>query len=281
MERVLILIAYPGEQGDKNYAPEIENILQRWKKFFMSPIGGNWDPVHEICTFDSRNPIGGGGLMTTLSQINNVADYSVIVFCGHGGCTTDFVDAIKLPNGDLFKVSDLLISGSKPLRRTIIIDACRSCMDISRQMLFEQRSFSSQFQLDGEACKDFYNDIIMKQCSPHYELIQSTEQGECAYFSNNGESHYSNMFLTYINSETKNWLEKAQSADDGKIYYSFYAMNNHVSNGLKMYDGSPYEQHPQFATSDNTSCCFPLTAIWLPKEKELEYKGSDVQLLTD
>lgn len=267
MERALILIAYPGEPGNKNYAPEIENVLQRWKNFFMSPIGGYWDPGNEIFTIDSKRPIGRERLRTMLGQINNIADYSLIVFCGHGGSTTDYVDAVQLPNGDLFKVPDLLISGGKPLRRTVIIDACRSCIGISSQMLFEEKKFSTQYQIDGDACKELYNGIIMSQCAPHFELIQSTGQRKYAYFSDNGESHYSNMFLTNINSETKNWHNMAQRADDGKFYYSFYEMNSQVSNDLKLYDGSPNEQHPQFTTSDNTSCCFPLTAIWLPKLK--------------
>lgn len=281
MERALILIAYPGEPGNKNYAPEIENVLQRWKNFFMSPIGGNWDPAHEIYTFDSRNPIGRGRLMTKLNQINDNEDYSVIVFCGHGGSTTDNMDAIQLPSGELFIVSDLLTSERKPLRRTVIIDACRSCMDISSQMLYEQKSFSSQFQLDGEACKDFYNDIIMKQCSPHYELIQSTKQGEYAYFSNNGESHYSCMFINNISNLAQDWLAKAACSASGKFDSSFWTMNEIVSKELRAYDATPYKQHPEFNSSDYASSCFPLTAIWLPKEKELEYKDSDVQLLTD
>lgn len=268
MNRALILISYPGEQGAENYALAVDDVLQRWKKFFMSPIGGFWND-REIFVFNGQSRLGESALTTILSQLANIADYSVIMFCGHGGRTSDGVDAIQLPGGELFKVSDLFLSGTKPLRRIVIVDACRSIMGVTSQLLFEQKEFAQQYQLDGDMCKQFYDDIIMKQCAPHYELYQSTEKGKFAYFSGKGESHYLCNGLIYLNQSTKDWLNKASQSTDGKCYTSFLTMHNQVSNFLKMYNGSPNEQHPESYFSNTFSFRFPLAGIWLSKEKLL------------
>lgn len=39
--RKLLLLANPGIQG-VNWAPQVFNVLERYKQYFKSPVGGYW-----------------------------------------------------------------------------------------------------------------------------------------------------------------------------------------------------------------------------------------------
>ena len=175
MNRQLILISNPGNPNDSNYVKVTEDAINRWEAFFRSPVGGYWRDS-EMIRFGEKQPIDTDSFRRFLAPFNTIqCDYSVIVFCGHGACTIDEKDAIQLPiptpfNNNLLAVDELITPGIPSVRRTVILDACRSLIPYTSAQLFEQRVYSSVYTIDGIECSKYYNSQVM-QASPHIEVL--------------------------------------------------------------------------------------------------------------
>lgn len=64
--------------------------------FLQESIDGYWRD-DEIIRFGERQPIDTESFKRLLIPLNTVqCDYSVIVFCGHGACSTNGVVAVQL-----------------------------------------------------------------------------------------------------------------------------------------------------------------------------------------
>lgn len=215
MNRKLLLISNPGVVG-RNYVAHVPNILARYKDFFKSPVGGYWsdEEIMELPN-DIQNPAAQATtLALMINDCNKNYDYSMIVFVGHGASYLGN-DIVQLSGGELCPVNCLAPIGYETtIKRTVIIDACRSLIGTTQQqLLLEQRTFSGEGQLLGSYCKDYYNSII-KQSVPHIELIQSTKYGEPALVTLDG-SAFSDSLFDVLNQNVKNWNAFAMSTHDG------------------------------------------------------------------
>lgn len=283
IQRQLVLITNPGIPGDEHYAKQAQDVIDRWEAFFTSPIGGFWQE-REIIRINEQRPIGPGRMDTLMSQLDlERCEYSVIVFCGHGLRTQDHKDGIQLPipsqgNLNVFPVERLMgISHATTqipthIRRTIILDACRKIQPITAEALFEQREFSGGMELDGEMCRDHYNEIIMRQ-EPHVELLQSTGAGDYAYTSDEG-SIYGDAVMRYIRSQTVIWGAQALTDKEGKFDVKMKQMQSEVS---ALIEG----QRPQYWSSKPETEGYPFAAYHVYVPRTFEQVVADIEIMDD
>lgn len=283
IQRQLVLISNPGIQGDEHYAPQAQDVINRWENFFMSPIGGRWEEG-EIVRINEQQPIGARRMDALMSQLDlDTCDYSVIVFCGHGLRTEDDKDSIQLPipsqgNLNAYSVESLMglskyISQIPPhIRRTIILDACRRIQPITAKNLFEQREYAGGIELDGKMCSGHYNEVIMRQ-EPHVELLQSTREGDYAFTSPTG-SVYGDAVMQYIGSQSTIWEAEALTNRLGKYHVTMRQMQNDVS---KMITG----QTPQYWSSKPETEGYPFAAYHVYVPKTIEQITAEIEILED
>lgn len=283
IQRKLILITDPGIPGDRYYAKQTQDVIDRWEAFFKSPIGGLWQEG-EIIRINEQNPIGPGRMDALMSQLDLVnCDYSMIVFCGHGLRTQDQKDGIQLPipsmeNLNVYSVERLMgISHTTTqipahIRRTIILDACRKIQPITARALFEEREFSGGMELDGEMCRDHYNEIIMRQ-EPHVELLQSTEADDYADTSEEG-SVYGDAVMQYIRSQTEIWGALAMANREGKFSVKIQQMQSEVSDRIE-------GQRPQYWSSKPETEGYPFAAYHVYVPRTFEQVVADIEIVED
>ena len=284
IQRQLVLIADPGIPGDEHYAEQSQNVIDRWEAFFKSPIGGLWDENSEIIKINETNPMWPGRMEILMSQLDlDRCDYSVIVFCGHGLRTEDGKDGVQLPipsrgNLNVFPVERLMgitkYATQIPahIRRTIILDACRKIQPITASAIFEQREFSAGMELDGEMCRDYYNEIIMRQ-EPHVELLQSTREDDYAYTSEEG-SVYGDAVMQYIRSQTNIWGAKALTDREGKYSVKMQQMQNEVSDRVE-------RQRPTYWSSKPGTEGYPFAAYHVHVPRTFEQIVADIEIVED
>ena len=283
IKRQLVLITDPGIPGDEYYAKQTQDVIDRWETFFMSPIGGFWQE-REIIRINEQNPIGPGRMDVLMSQLDLArCDYTMIVFCGHGLRTQDHKDSIQLPipsldNFNVYPVERLMgISHTTTqipahIRRTIILDACRKIQPITAEALFEQREFSGGMELDGEMCRDHYNEIIMRQ-EPHVELLQSTREDDYAYISEKG-SVYGDAVMRYIRSQTEIWGAQAMTDREGKYFVKMQQMQSEVSDRIE-------GQRPQYWNSKPEAEGYPFAAYHVYVPRMFEQVVADIEIVED
>lgn len=266
MNRKLVLISNPGIKGSKEYHQLTESIILRYYNFFQSSIGGNWNN-NEIAVFREGNTVAKQKMYEIMTYLDGKdVDYSMIVFCGHGGSSTEGEDGIQLPLPGLsglnvFPVSRL-ISQNEPestrrrIKRTVILDACRTCTQLTAQKLFESQTEMELKHLKAKDCQQLYDKIIQKS-QPHIELLQSTSPGCYAYGTFTG-SQYADEVFKVTASKPTNWLTEADKSPKGSFFYSMRSLHNDVCKGItKAYK----QQTPQITIIGDGSLSFPFAAI--------------------
>ena len=210
--RKLLLLCYPGERN-VNELPQVRAVIERYRNYFQSPVGGFWGNYEIITEPQTLNYIEETvWISSTLQTLNNpMFNYTMIVFVGHGGIINQ-EDHIQLPKGTLLPLSQLLapVDAVDRIKRTIIIDACRSFVGSTQhQLILEQRQYSEEEKLIGIRCRDFYNRKIA-EIAPHVDLIQSTAYGDVAHATPIG-SAYSDAFFETITSQVSQWNANAMA----------------------------------------------------------------------
>lgn len=266
MNRKLLLLCNPGIVG-QNYVAHVPAILERYRRYFMSPVGGYWcsDEIDEmpahIC--DCKAQIT--WLATKLAEYNKSSiDYSMIVFVGHGGAVFGH-DYLQLSSGGRIKVLDLLPTNKEEasrIKRCIIIDACRTFVGAAQdRILLESKSFSGDDMLEGEDCRDLYNKYIAN-VAPHTEILQSTQYGEPAWVTSGG-SAFSDALFDVLQDEVPLWNNLALGDRNGQCVRTVNDILPEVRN--KMGESG---QVPEF-TSLPSSEPFPFYAVWRPVTRYL------------
>lgn len=243
MQRKLLLLCNPGYEECGNYVPQAIKITEAYRQYFQSSVGGVWrdDEIDEMPNY----LIGMGQNLWLANKIKEYdkLDYSLIVFVGHGG-TSGNSDYIQLRGGKLFAIKDLY-RNENTIKRTIIIDSCRSFIepDIFNLLI-------ETLEKNIEDCRNLYNAII-KDAKPHYELLQSTQYGELAKTTVTG-SVFSDAFFNVMKRNISNW--KSQAINEKQ---SFKTINGIL--GLIKTEMGSYGQIPQYTNISDSY--FPIFAI--------------------
>lgn len=280
MNRHLLLISNPGNPQDENYSPATKDALDRWEVFFRSPIGGYWQD-EEITRFGEERSIDPDSLRRLMIPLNTVqCQYSIIVFCGHGCCTTDGKEAIQLPipdakNHQLLPTDELLAVGLSHVRRTVILDACRSLIPFSSSQLFEQRQYSSIYSIDGDECRKYYDYLIM-QASPHVEILYSTSDHHKAYGTLNG-SLYADTMSNLVRQKVSIWKVHAINDPNGFFCYTMRDLHNDLTSALAVNN----IQKPDYEVRGRASASFPFAAMHLPTDRTIYNDNAIVEVIED
>lgn len=274
MKRKLLLLCNPGTP-QINYVQHVTEVLNRYKAFFQSAVGGNWrndallDEIDEMpIGLDENAQIS--WLAFKLADYAKNYDYSLIVFVGHGAsCPAS--DLIQLSGGGIVPVKDLCddITQDKSLKRTVIIDACRSAIGAqSHDLLTEGRAFSGAGQIECDWCGKYYNELI-SDSQPHVELIQSTQHNCYAYVTQNG-TVFSDSFFDVMRNNTPQWNALAMGMKDGRY-------NKNVKDIFDLVDDKMIAtgQKPQYSRIGSTGN-FPLYAVWRAVDRSSQFNDSGV-----
>lgn len=257
MKRRALLIMNPGREG-VNLVPSVPQVIGRYKNFLMSPVGGYWDEDEEILELDRLNREGDSlesDLVLKLTELNRPdVDYSLIVFIGHGGAANG-TESIQLEDGEIIAIENFLVANGNPnpIKRTVVIDACRKFVPIEQRHLIEgQMDFSGRVFIDGMACREFYNHLIY-ETQPHIEVIQSTQYGQLAHGFNNGTAFTAALFDTI---DFYNELWNNQAFMYRECYKSYYDIIEEVKKRM-----AEYNQVPQLSGLPEGTNPFPLYAL--------------------
>lgn len=221
MYRRIILLNNPGIPN-VNYRPSVFSVQERYRNYFMSPMGGYWDNDDEIMEMpEDMNDIEQSvWLEETIKNLNLLADYSIIVFTGHGGAVINaggVNECIQLSSGAFYPIQSLMPKAGK--RRTIIIDACRCPISLNEAEIKKQEQLFERYyvNIDGVACRDYYNRLVM-EAEPHYELAQSTQLGQEAYATLTGSAFSDALFAT-IKGNDATWKSAALGMENGEFSF--------------------------------------------------------------
>jgi hypothetical protein len=130
-KRKLLLLCNPGREEDRNYTPAVFNVLNRYKEYFMSPVGGGWissdveeynEIIEEPAGYDDEGEQT--WLYDQIRKICRHTDYSIIVFVGHGDSTHG--DEIQLSKGKFIPVNSSSISMMTVLSIGLLIHGCQA-----------------------------------------------------------------------------------------------------------------------------------------------------------
>lgn len=261
MIRKLLLIGNPGKQN-VNYTPSVNLVLKRYKEFFKSEVGGYWtdgdngEIIEEPAGLDRNSEVT--WLAFQLKELNKDIDYSVIVFVGHGGAYLG-KDQVQLSLGEILPLSSLLAPKGMEgiIKRTIIVDACRSLIGAApQQLVLEEKTFSGEGQLMGNYCRDYYNTVIEK-CEPHVELLQSTKYGDVAMINqtHTGTAFSDALFNTF-NNNIPLWNAAALNDRCGQLNKGITDILPEVQSGM-----TAYNQVPEYSRYGGQGT-FPIYAVW-------------------
>jgi len=268
MTRKLLLLGNPGIVG-VNYTPAVVPVLKRYKDFFKSEVGGFWydgdngEIIEEPAGLDRKSEVT--WLVFQLMELNKNTDYSVIVFEGHGGAYLGN-DQVQLSQGEILPLSCLLapMGMEDKIKRTIIVDACRTLIGaIPQQLVLESKTFSGEGQLMGSYCRDYYNNVIEK-CDPHVELLQSTKYGEVAKInSDHTGTAFSDALFDTFNTKVPQWNRDALGDRCGQLNKGFSDILSDVQSKMTSYSQVP--DYSRFGGSGD----FPLYAVWRAVDRRI------------
>lgn len=260
MERKLMLLSNPGFKG-VNYAPSVFQATERYRNFFASPLGGLWEDNEII---EMPNGLSENEqcvwMSSMIDTLNKFTDYSMVVFTGHGGTVIkgyEETECIQLPGGGLFPINNLLGLNDNRIKRTVIIDACRSYVRLYEH---EQLEKEQQVLMDLTKnlilsdCRDYFNELI-DAAQPHVELVQSTEIGEPANATQNGSAFCDALFAE-IYEKGPLWNNVALTG----VKQNSKTIKDVIDFVCKRKEVLEFGQMPQFRTSSEATE-FPLYVV--------------------
>ena len=245
MQRKLLLLCNPGYEEYRNYVPQTYDIIKAYKQYFKSAFGGVWqdDEIDEMP--DSLYGMGQNCWLAKKIEQYDKLDYSMIVFIGHGGAY-DKLDFIQLSGGKAFAIKDLY-RNENTIKRTIIIDSCRSYIEPDiLKLLLEARKKNT------EDCRCLYDNII-KEAEPHCELLQSTQYGELANTTETG-SVFSDAFFNVLKKNISLWGTEALSNPEKQVVKTIQEILDLIRTEMLIYG-----QVPQYTNKSHSH--FPIFAV--------------------
>lgn len=248
---------YPGEQGAQNYVPFTRTIIEKYKEFFKSDVGGCWNEDEFIDLYENYGYFNNGYnpgtcLSTELLKLKGYA-YVIIVFIGHG-CNHEKLDQIQITSKEITPISNFLPFIKKGL---VIIDSCRSYLSEDAisipKLILESQMFGIR-----ERNRDYYNNLIV-DAPDHIEIIQSTQKGEIARtIPHEKNSVFSKAFFEVLGEKNKLAREKQISGQAN--YISYNDIKDEVDAKMAGYGFS--QQESQFTPNlSNDNRYLPLIAV--------------------
>lgn len=124
MRKKILIISNPGARTADNYCEGVHKDVENYKKFFMSPGGGNWHLDEIECMEQPLKPM----VQKKLIEMENL-DFSIIMFTGHGYSKDENTYIELVPSSSLY--NDMCVDELKQAdqKRIIIVDCCRKKLE--------------------------------------------------------------------------------------------------------------------------------------------------------
>jgi Caspase domain len=225
MNRRALIIGSPDSK-----IPGAKKDIENYKKFFLSPLGGLWRQA-EIVALESPTK------SQVTSQINALksADYSVVVFAGHGGHVSASTPPIVVlqPNVEISS-SELRIGAPK---HTLILDCCRK---LEPQMIVDSaldKAVLRKHALNEEECRKYFDKAINDSGNGLVVLYG------CGLNETAGESSQGGWYSTSLIAAAVNW-EADSNVDTSKNYDTLSVIDSHDRSVPKVRSLSGNRQNP-------------------------------------
>jgi caspase domain-containing protein len=190
MTRKALLIACPGNQGERDYLPGTLVDTENYHDFLYSYHGGDWygSEINKLVNPSSQ--------LVTQSIQSISSDYSLVVFSGHGGVgKSDNRMYAELKNGG-FDVHGFKTNAK---RQTLILDTCRTIFEQPEKKSLIKALMESDFGHVSNARQIF--DAHLEACEEGLIVVYSSKVGQAS-----GETSISGgFFSSSLLKAGKNW----------------------------------------------------------------------------
>ena len=233
MDLQALVIGNPGEPGDtSSYCDGVNRDLAFYPEFLRSPLGGAWKHS-EITVLDRP------GVQAALAAMQNLkyADYSVVVFTGHGHTDpTTRSTILSLKRGH--EIDSLELRRGAP-KHTLILDCCRELpaprITTDAQL---REEWIAKPGLDPARCRRAY-EAFLDDCHPGLVVLHACRIDELANDDPAAGGHYCSSLLAV----TREWSRSRQM--EPGYFYSLSISAAH-ERAIPRVDGlSGGRQHPR------------------------------------
>lgn len=173
MTRKMLIIANPGEQGSESYCEGVNQDVTQYKNFFLSNLGGAWEPEEIetlVCPFAVQ-------VDASLKKLT-LADYSMVVYCGHGYSRKNGVTMVELRTNCDY---DSTKFNQGAYKHTVILDCCRAIYEPiyeSTQERYDLKDSMEHSTARNIARKKFDNAV--QNCPTGIVILYACSIGETA-----------------------------------------------------------------------------------------------------
>ncbi|MDT8391886.1 MAG: caspase family protein, partial [Lentisphaeria bacterium] len=222
--RKALIIINPGEEGARNYCEGVFEDLKNLKTYLASPQGGAWQSGEIIERTRPCSSLVRGDIQKLAS-----ADYSLVVFSGHGYVQSETGHTIlELKSGEILDEMELRAQST---RRTIILDCCKEVYDKQgRKIKMESFQFSvmhkaaESLAMNPVQCRKAF-DLAVSKCG-HGVIVQHS----CKPGQKSGDNEVKGGF--YISSlleSAEEWVQNNFSSVKDNQYRPFSTVSAHLA----------------------------------------------------
>jgi hypothetical protein len=231
MNRQALIIANPGEIGDKHYCEGVNKDVSLYETFLRSPLGGYWQGS-EISVLRRPSKVQVRAAMRDVKQ----AEYSLVIFCGHGGMhSTRGPTILHLREGEELNSEELAENTTK---RTVILDCCR---EIARPSVLAKAALDEAvkaLRADPIQCRLFYDSSIEK-CPSGLVVLFGCSAGERA----GDDSQRGGRYSFNLRDSTVEWADSL-NIDITRESRDLSVVEAHERAARSVISGSGGTQHP-------------------------------------
>lgn len=173
MIRKMLIISNPRELGAENYCEGVNQDVIRYREFFMSAAGGSWESF-EIQTLKQPLPSQVDAALRGLASAN----YSMVIFCGHGYSRRDGTTMVELCKGYDYDSTNL---NRGAVKHSVILDCCRVVWDAAlekAQSRFDLYEFAER-PISREIARARF-DYALTQCQNGLVILYACDTNESA-----------------------------------------------------------------------------------------------------
>lgn len=173
MIRKMLIISNPGELGADNYCEGVNQDVTRYREFFMSAAGGSWES-YEIQMLNQPYPSQVDVALRELASAN----YSMVIFCGHGYSRRDGTTIVELRKGCDYDSRNF---NRGALKHSVILDCCRVVWETAieeAQSRFDLHEFAER-SISREIARARF-DNALAQCQNGLVILYACDTNESA-----------------------------------------------------------------------------------------------------
>lgn len=246
IRRALIIFCNNTESGELP-GPNVDNSNLR--NFLTSQIGGEWQS-NEVLSLS--NPTI-REVRNAVIKFLNIADYSFVVFSGHGWINTDENNKqyLEVSDGDI-SINDII---SYSTRQTIIIDACRGFISPLNESLSKGlgRAVIS-YSSTSISTRQLFDSVVMRAEEGLTVLFSASENQSSIDSAKGGAYIYSLLAVS------RNWFRT------DKINNIFTIKNAHQL-GITFMNYNFITKQKPVMNSEKRMRYFPISVKFIPKTK--------------